>query len=129
MRMIGTAATFLTATVLLVGCGGNANVDPAVISAINSVKNDPDRPDSDAEFMIALTKEGLIRTPDDFNRVGGYFAPLCMGYTIADDLRMERPTGADFRKELDEQYDIELTAEQWGRIEPAFVKMCADLRD
>ncbi len=133
MRVVGTAATFLTVATLLVGCDGRVNhvdashVDPAVLAAINSAKDDPQRPDSDAEFMLALANEGLIQTPDDFNRVGGYFAPMCMGFAIADDLGTKRPTGQELRKELNDHYRIDLTADQWVRIEPAFTKMCADL--
>ena len=133
MRVVGTAATFLTVATLLVACDGRVNhvdashVDPAVLAAINSAKDDPQRPDSDAEFMLALANEGLIQTPDDFNRVGGYFAPMCMGFAIADDLGTKRPTGQELRKELNDQYHIDLTADQWVRIEPAFTKMCADL--
>ena len=116
MRVVGTAATFLTVATLLVGCDGRVNhvdashVDPAVLAAINSAKDDPQRPDSDAEFMLALANEGLIQTPDDFNRVGGYFAPMCMGFAIADDLGTKRPTGQELRKELRRNSTISTTS-------------------
>ena len=79
------------------------------------------------EFMLALANEGLIETRDNyFDRIEEVISAP-MGFAIADDLGTKRPTGQELRKELNDQYDIDLTADQWVRIEPAFTKMCADL--
>ena len=128
MRITVSAATALTATALLAGCGDNdAGMDPAIASTIASLENNPDIPDSWAEFARVATREGLIKTPDDVSRVGEAFAGVCMDYAITDVLGSARTSDDEIRNALDEQNDITVTAEQFERIKPALIDMCEDM--
>ena len=127
MRML---AAFLALPVLAVGCAvaPSSDVDPAVESAITSLQDNPDIPDSWVEFTRAATDVGLIETPGDVQRIGESFSHACLDYAIADELGRDRTGDDDIRRVLADQDDVHVTAEQFERVKPALEKMCADMK-
>jgi len=113
---------------LALGCASpGSNVDPQLASAIVSLENNPDIPDSWVEFTRAATDAGLIRTPEDVQRIGESFSHACLDYAITDELGRDRTSDDDIRRVLAEQDDVHITAEQFERVKPALMKMCADM--
>ena len=104
-------------------------MDPAIASAIASLGNNPDIPDSWVEFARVAAGEGLIKTPNDISRVGEAFAGVCMDYAITDLMGTATTSDDEIRDALDEQNDITVTAEQFERIKPALVDMCEDMKE
>ena len=126
MRMLNAA--FLSIGALALGCASpGSNVDPSVASAIVSLENNPDIPDSWVEFTRAATDAGLIKTPEDVQRIGESFSHACLDYAITDELGRDRTSDDDIRRVLAEQDDVHITAEQFERVKPALAKMCADM--
>jgi hypothetical protein len=126
MRML--AGAFLTVTALGIGCTApDGDADPAVESAITSLQNNPDIPDSWVQFTRAATDAGLIKTPDDVQRIGESFSHACLDYAITDDLGQARTSDDDIRRVLAEQDNVSVTAEQFERVKPALEGMCDDM--
>lgn len=126
MRMLVCA--FLTVTGFAVGCAPGSDVDPAVESAISSLQNNPGIPDSWVEFTRMATDVGLIKMPDDVQRIGESFSHVCLDYAITDELGRSRTSDVEIRRVLAEQDGVQVTAEQFARIKPALEKMCADMK-
>jgi hypothetical protein len=127
MRMLAIA--FLTVMALLAGCPKDSDIDPAVASAIRSLQDNPDIPDSWVEFTRTATGAGLIKTPDDVQRVGESFSHACLDYAITDELGMKRTSDDEIRRVLREHDGVHVTAEQFEWVKPALEKMCADMKN
>jgi hypothetical protein len=127
MRML--ACAFLTVTALAVGCTTpGSDIAPEVASAISSLQNNPDIPDSWVEFARAAADVELIQRPDDVQRIGESFSHACLDYAITDELGRNRTSDDEIRRVLAEQDGVYVTAEQFERIKPALEKMCADMK-
>jgi hypothetical protein len=123
------AGAFLT-VIALVGCASapSRDIDPAVESAITSLQNKPDIPASWVEFTRVATDVGLIKTPDDVQRIGESFSHACLDYAITDELGRTRTSDDDMRRVLAEQDEVQITAQQFDRVKPALERMCEDMK-
>jgi len=120
---------FLTVTPLAVGCTTpGSDIEPDVASAISSLQNHPNIPDSWVEFARAAADVELIKRPDDVQRIGESFSHACLDYAITDELGRNRTSDDEIRRVLAEQDGAHVTAEQFERIKPALEKMCADMK-
>ena len=122
MRML---AAFLVVSTL-VGCAAAPSRE--VESAITSLQNNPDIPDSWVQFTQAATDAGLITTAGDVQRIGESFSHACLDYAITDELGRNRTSDDEIRRVLAEQDDVHVTAEQFERVKPALERMCADMK-